>query len=278
MSSNLVNRLIRERFLACLLSMILMAALFSGCENLIGFPDIPDHQAVPVIEAILTNEPVVQKVRVSYSVSLSDSNACLPVENALVRVISDAGDTLEYFHQTSGWYHSAIFAAAPGVIYRLEVVIGDEIYHSTGDVIEMNGIDSLYCQYKEESAIEDAGHYVYLNAGESMYDTRYYIINASCNDTLRTIGGEMWMFSDDLVESINNIKMPLTFAEGDSVTIELFTLSKAMYDYYYKLAYEVLNLDLSNISYRTNLPQLFQPNALGYFQVSAVSRKSIVVK
>jgi hypothetical protein len=278
MSSNLANRLIRERFLAGLLGMMLMAVLFSGCENLIGFPDIPDHQRVPVIEAILTNEPVVQKVRVSYSVSLSDSNSCRPVEDALVRVISNAGDTLEYFHQTAGWYHSRVFAATPGVIYKLEVVIGDEIYRSTGDVIEMNGVDSLHCQYEEESAFGDAGYYVYMNAGEVMDDTRYYIINASCNDTLKTIGGEIWIFSDDLVESINNVKLPLPFVESDSVTIELFSLSKDMYDYYYKLAYEVLNLDLSNISYRTNLPQLFQPAALGYFQVSAVSRKAIVIK
>ncbi|MFO7370497.1 MAG: DUF4249 domain-containing protein [Bacteroidales bacterium] len=252
--------------------------LFTGCENLIGFPDIPDHQPVPVIEAILTNEPVVQKVKVSYSVSLSDSNSCRPVEEALVRVISDAGDTLEYSHQSAGWYHSGVFAASPGVIYRLEVVIGGEMYSSTGDVIEMNGIDSLHCHYEEESALGDAGYYVYMNAGEVMDDTRYYIINASCNDTLKTIGSEIWIFNDDMAESINKTKLPLSFNEGDSVTIELFSLSKAMYDYYYKLAYEVLNLDLSNISYRTNLPQLFQPAALGYFQVSAVSRKAIVTK
>jgi len=117
-----------------------------------------------------------------------------------------------------------------------------------------------------------------MNAGGVMADTRYYIINASCNDTLRTIGSEIWIFSDDLVESINNVKLPLSFSENDSVTIELLSISKAMYDYYYKLAYELLNLNLSNISYRTNLPQLFQPDALGYFQVSAVSRGSIVMK
>lgn len=278
MSSNLVNRFIRERFYTGLFGMALVVVFFTGCENLIGFPDIPDHQQVPVIEAILTNEPVVQKVKVSYSVSLSDSNSCRPVEDALVRVIGDAGDTLEYFHQTAGWYHSAVFAAAPGVIYMLEVVIGGETYRSTGEVIEMNGIDSLNCQYEEESAFGDAGYYVYMNAGEVMHDTRYYSINASCNDTLKTIGGEIWIFSDDLVESINNIKLPLSFAKNDSVTIELFSLSKTMYDYYYKLAYEVLNLNLSNISYRTNLPRLFQPDALGYFQVSAVSRKAIVIK
>ena len=278
MSSNLVNRFIRESYCSGLVVMTLVSVLFTGCENLIGFPDIPDHQPVPVIEAILTNEPVVQKVKVSYSVSLSDSNSCQPVEDALVRVISDAGDTLEYFHQSKGWYHSAVFAAVPRVIYRLEVVIGGETYRSTGEVVEMNGIDSLHCQYDEENAFGDAGYYVYMNAGEVMYDTRYYSINASCNDTLKTIGGEIWIFSDDLVESINNVKLPLSFAENDSVTIELFSLSKAMYDYYYKLAYEVLNLDLSNISYRTNLPHLFQPAAQGYFQVSAVSRKAMVIK
>ncbi|MBN1145464.1 MAG: DUF4249 domain-containing protein [Bacteroidales bacterium] len=268
----------RNRFCTSLFGMALLTVLFTGCENLIGFPDIPNHTPVPVIEAVLTNEPVVQRVKVSYSVSLSDTNSCRPLEDALVRVISNDGDTLEYFHQSKGWYHSAVFAAAPGIIYRLEVVIGGETYSSTGEVIEMNGIDSLHCRYDEESAFGDAGYYVYMNAGRVMDDTRYYIIDASRNDTLKTNGSEIWIFSDNLVESINNIKLPLSFTENDSVTIELYSISKTMYDYYYKLAYEVLNLNLSNISYRTNLPQLFHPAALGYFQVSAVSRKAIVIK
>ncbi len=278
MNLNLGNRVMSKRVFTGFIGAALMTVLFTGCENLIGFPDIPNHQPVPVIEAILTNEPAVQKVKVSYSVSLSDSNSCLPVEDARVRVISDDGDTLEYVHHSDGWYHSAVCAAKPAVGYTLEVNIDGTTYKSSGEVIEMNGIDSLYCRYEKESALRDAGYYTYMNAGGVMPDTRYYIINASCNDTLKTIGSEIWIFGDDLVENINNIKLPLSFEENDSVTIELLSISKAMYDYYYKLAYEVLNLDLSNISYRTNLPQLFQPAAQGYFQVSAVSRKSIVVK
>lgn len=267
-----------KRLFTGFIGIALMTVLFTGCENLIGFPDIPNHQPVPVIEAILTNEPAVQKVKVSYSVPLSDSNSCRPVENALVRVISDDGDTLEYVYQSAGWYYSAVYAAKPAVRYTLEVFIDGTAYKSSGEVIEMNGIDSLYCRYEQESAIWDAGYYVYMNAGGVMEDTRYYLINASCNDTLKTIGSEIWTFGDDLVKNINNIKLPLSFEENDSVTIELQSISKTIYDYYYKLAYEVLNLDLSNISYRTNLPQLFQPTALGYFQVSAVSRRSIIMK
>ncbi len=278
MNLNLGNRIVRTNYNLGLLFIVLMAVLFSGCENLIGFPDIPDHHKVPVIEAILTNEPAVQKVKVSYSVPLSDSSSCLPVEDAHVWVISDEGDTLEYVHQSAGWYHSAVYAAKPAVRYTLEVFIDGTTYKSSGEVIEMNGIDSLYCHYEKESALWDAGYYAYMNAGSVDEVTRYYFINASCNDTLKTIGSEIWMFSDDLVENINNIKLPLSFTEKDSITIELYSISKDMYDYYYKLAYEVLNLDLSNISYRTNLPQLFQPATLGYFQVSAVSRRSIVMK
>jgi hypothetical protein len=255
-----------------------LAVLFTGCEKVVDFPNVMHHQPVPVIEAVFTNEMSVQKVKVSYSVSLDDSLSCLPVEDAIVRVISDEGDTLHFLHDSCGWYNSPLSAAKPGIVYTLEVEIKGTTYKSSGQVMEMNGIDSLYCSYSEKTNLYDEGYYVYMNAGPANKKTSYYLINAFCNDTLKTTGSEIWIFNDDLVDDLNDIKLPMAFSKNDTVTIELYSLSKAMFDYHYKLAYEVLNLNLSNISYRTNPPQLFTPRALGYFQVSAVSRKEMIIR
>ncbi|MBN2813208.1 MAG: DUF4249 domain-containing protein [Bacteroidales bacterium] len=261
--------------------LLLLAAMLTGCyscEQIIDFPESADSEALPVIEAVLIDKPEVQKVRVSYSTMISDSNAYHLIEDAQVRVISGDGDTVTYSYDADGWYFSPVYAAKAGVEYTLEVITGEVTYRSSAQVIAMNGIDSLYSKYQEAWEGEPAGYYVYMNAGPAnQEDTHYYQINFTCNDTLKTLGSELWLFSDLYAERIDNLKLPVPLSENDSVAVELLSLSAGMYDYYYKLAYEVLNLNLSNISYRTNLPSLFEPKALGYFQVSAVSRKTIVV-
>lgn len=266
----------------CWQILLFLAAILTGCyacERIIDFPESAGGENLPVIEAVLVDKPEVQKVRVTYSTALSDSNACRMAEDARVRVISDAGDTVIYTYDSDGWYFSPVFAATTGVVYTLEVSTGGVTYRSSASVIAMNGIDSLYIKYQEAWGGEPAGYYVFMNAGPANPDDiHYYQINFSLNDTLKTSGSELWLFRDLYAEKIDNLKLPVPLSKNDSVAVELLSLSAGMYDYYYKLAYEVLNLNLSNISYRTNLPSLFEPGALGYFQVSAVSRKTIVVE
>jgi hypothetical protein len=279
MNSNLGNK---HWLQTRLQELLLLAAMLTGCyscEQIIDFPESTDSEALPVIEAVLIDRPEVQKVRVSYSATLSDSSAYHLVADAQVRVISGEGDTVTYSYDSDGWYFSPVYAAKAGVAYTLEVTTGEVTYRSSAPVIAMNGIDSLYSKYQEAWEGEPAGYYVYINAGSAnREDTHYYQINFTCNDTLKTVGSELWLFSDLYAERIDNLKLPVPLSENDSVTVELLSLSADMYNYYYKLIYEVLNLNLSNISYRTNLPFLFEPAALGYFQVSSVSRKTIVIE
>jgi hypothetical protein len=266
----------RLYYLLCLPVLIVFCP---RCESVVDFPEILNHTPCPVIEAILTDQAEVQKVRVSYSVALDDSLASRPIEDARVRMISMAGDTVKYAYSADGWYESPVYAALHGIAYSLEVEIENVIYRSWGEVAEMNGIDSLYSRHVNGSSEQDTGIFVFFDAGQAFQeDTRYYLINLIHNNTLVTLGSELWIFNDKYVENINGIKLQHLFNENDTVVMELCSLSKDMFDYYFKLAFEVLGLNLSNISYRANLPQMFQPAALGYFQVSAISRREIVVK
>jgi hypothetical protein len=258
---------------------MLTVFLCLGCEELVDFPLIPDHVPIPVIEAILTDQPEKQWVRVSESVGINDSLTCSTIEDAMVRIISEAGDTVFYDYQANGWYVSPVFAALPGMGYTLEVSMHEITYRSSGEVVALGGLDSVYYRYLPETGVADSAYYVFFDAGRAFpSDTRYYVINAYRNQELLTHGSELWIFNDKYVQTVNNLKLPTACHVNDTMHIELCSLSRDMFDYYRIMYAEMFSVDISNISYRTNLPQLFEPAALGYFQVSAVSRRAIVIK
>jgi hypothetical protein len=259
------------------ITILLLVIVSQACEELVDFPDSGKNPAIPVIEAILTDCPEMQKVRVSFSTSIADSVISHPVCDAVVNIVSSEGDTILFEPADSGNYES-FFSALPGLIYTLNVTIDDVTYSSSGEVIEMNGIDSLYFRHLKNQDSGDSAYYVFLDAGKSFpEDTRYYLINLTRNKEILTHGSEIWIFNDKYTSSINGLELPEACQKNDTIRVELYSLSKSMYDYYFKLSYEVFSLNLSNISYRANLPQLFKPEALGYFQISSVSRQEIII-
>jgi hypothetical protein len=202
----------------------------------------------------------------------------VPENNAIVRIISGKGDTFGFPDGHEGIYQM-LFKAEENETYRLEVTVNGTVYTSEGRTIPINGIDSLYCRQMINPENGDSAWYVYMDAGRSYpMDTRYYMLDMTKNEELITYGSEIWIFRDSYTDSINGIKFPIAFQKGDTVIIGLSSLSNSMFDYYFKLSYEVFTINLSNISYRCNLPMMFDPKAMGYFQVSCTDRKEIIIK
>jgi hypothetical protein len=257
-----------------ILLIIYSTTIFSGCETIVDFPESPNSKTIPVIEAILTDQLTNHYVRVSYSASLTDTSASIPLNDATIRVIAGLNDTINYTCISKGWYKSEPYKATPNVNYTLEVCIDTIVYKSTGKIIEMNGIDSLYFRYANNSS-----YYVYMDAGITDPDVvHYYLINAKRNDTLITKGSEIWMINDKYTYSLNKIPIPYIFKESDTVSIELHSISKEMFDYYYFLGIEIFAVNFMNMGYANNPKSMFEPDALGYFQLSAVSRKGLRIK
>lgn len=260
-----------------IINVIILLALVSGCESIVNFPEIPTPVRYPVIEAVLTNQNEAQKLRISYPTALNDSLNSLPVSNARVYVFSDSGDTFIYHYMSNGWYASDPFHAIPAKTYTLNIQIDSSSFMASGSLIPLNGIDSLYFKHLP-NAETDSAYFVYANAGAvDPTITKYYQINIYRNDSLLTGGTNIAIFNDKFLNALNEIKLPFTYSRNDTVLLELFSLSKEMYSYYEALTINIFSLDFINIGYRTNPPQIFNKLALGYFQVSAVDRKKIII-
>lgn len=249
-----------------------------ACEDVVRFPDQDDYPALPVIEAILTDSEEVQKVRVTYSTNLNDSLAYSAVSDADVIICSSEGETFSFSYDGNGWYNSSVFAACPGVEYTLEVTLAGITYVSTGSIQERGSLDSVYYKYDKPPESKDSAYYVYFDLKKHPANlTGYYLVDVDTNGSRITHGSELYIFQDNYVDQLKGLSINIPLQVNDTMDIRLYTLSKELFDYYFKLSYQVFSLDLSHISYQTNLPALFEPWTPGYFQVSAVIRKEVVI-
>ncbi len=258
---------------------LLPLILIIACEDFVSFPDQNSDIYLPVIEAILTDVPEVQKVRVTWSVSVNDSSASRIIDNSLVKMISSKGDTVLFDYVNDGWYHSPVFSAQAGITYSLEVTIDAETYRSSGAIQELQDFDSVYYKYRRNLNNTDSSYYIYFDyAKPDPGNTKYYMVDLDSNSIRITQGSRLFLYEDRYLEYIKGIFVPVPLKLNDTATITAYSLSREMFDYYYKLGYHVFEMDLSSISYQTNLPQMFSPKALGYFQVSSVRRRKITIK
>jgi hypothetical protein len=259
--------------------LLLWILLNTGCSSIIEFPETSVGVSYPVIEAILTDSSETQEVRVTLTTGVNDTVSCIPVTGAHVAVRSDDGDTVLYRYADNGWYVSQPFAAIHGKSYTLEVKIDTATYLATCHVIPMYGIDSLYYKYLPENENDTAGYYVYFNAGPAdPLIPAYYQVNIIKNGQLLNKGDEIAIFNDKYLKSIKEIDASYTFSQNDTVTIELLSLSQGMYDYYYSLFNNLFFLNMNSLGYKANPPQMFSNNALGYFQISAIDSKKIIIR
>lgn len=104
------------------------------------------------------------------------------------------------------------------------------------------------------------------------------MLDLDSNGVRITQGSRLVIYEDKYMDYIKGIFVPIPLNLNDTATLIAYSLSKDMFDYYYKLGYQVFEMDLSTISYQSNLPQMFFPKALGYFQVSSVRKRKIIIK
>jgi hypothetical protein len=261
-----------------LIHVIILLTIITGCESIVDFPEVPQTSEYPVIEAILTDQNEVQKVRVSCTTSLEDSVSSHPVSDAKVYVCSDTGDTAVYHYTDNGWYASAPYQAMPGKTYKLTVNINKVDFSATGSLIAMNGIDSLYTKRLPKEN-KDSAYFVLVDGGPvNPNDTKYYQIDVYRNDSLLTDGINLAVFNDKYLTALRGINLPFAFAQNDTVDMVLYSISENMFNYYESLSVNIFSLSFVNSGYRTNPPQMFSKFTGGYFQVSAVDKKRMIIR
>lgn len=238
-----------------------------------------------------------------------------PITDALVVVTDDKGqrDTLKYTiigvygseyeesFYNQGFYATQKLKGIPGRTYFLEIIWEGKKYTSSSymqpvPAIEKLGYKSVYSEAKKVS------HYVpTLTFGDPKNEINYYLIQTSSGINNSSFGinnsrfwsvGTLWRYSiledshlkPEVIDlEISNGANPrgidfyAVYMEGDDIYIALSSISKEAYSYYKALLQQFENDGGAYKPTPATPPGNISNGALGLFQASAVSEKTITI-
>lgn len=259
-----------------------------------------------VIEGLVTSDDIQHYVKISQTKDFYEQGRTDRIANAQVTVEDDNGNVYTYIHNPQnknsleGYYFSeTAFAGNVGSTYSMTVVVDGVTYTGQDKLMPVSAIDSLtwevdpdeYQEYLEdiEEAINDndaewveelLNYYaVFFHAREPQDRVDYYLFKFYRNgEEVRDFDTDIYFAEDTFVgETIDYLEIADYYALGDTVSAEMYSITRAGYIYYSDL-FNVLNNDGGMFGPIPANPRNNLTNgALGFFQASAVDRKTIVI-
>ena len=259
---------------------IISLFLVISCEREIDL-NLEDQSGNIVIEANVTDQAGPYSVRITKSVSFTQSNTYPGIENAQVTLSDNLGQTENLQHIGNGIYQASSFQGQSGRTYTLKVQTDGKEYTSQSkmpEAVEFHGLE------------QDS----FMVAGETSYTLlpifvdppalgNRYLFTYSVNDNPKKYFSE---FSDNVNNGAPN-QRPLILPNddedgdvkvkvGDKITVKMQCIDDAVYTFYSAL------LQLSGGGgggvTPTNPPSNISNGALGYFSAHTVSVKTIVIE
>ncbi|NSL91125.1 DUF4249 domain-containing protein [Chitinophaga solisilvae] len=282
---------------------IILLAAFAGltaCEDKIDL-DIAPGKSFPVLDAWITNEAGLQKIRFTMSVPYTDNNPAPIINDAKITLYDEtAGKSYPFAFKDNMYSYDA--SAAPigiqGHAYKLHVEYKGEIFEASDTIKRVPAIDSISYKFKtdEESISGKEGYYATMHAKDiEGGPVDYYWIRSYRNDTLRRLEDNFSIdgsydegvsdgatFILPLAEGITNYEKP--FQKNEKIIVKLFSITHRSHDFLTQVQAQVdagglFAKVLENV--KTNVKNTTPSGKikiLGWFGASSVSRRERTVK
>jgi hypothetical protein len=171
-----------------------------------------------------------------------------------------------------------------GRTYTLSVEVNGQTYAAEDELFAVTAIDKLEYRINEDEAEEpeeeEKVYEVLVFAKEPQETKDFYLFKFYRNDSLKFDSETDIYYSDDelLSENIDGVPSPNFYGIGDKAKVEAYSLTRQGFVFYADLQ-KLINNDggLFNsppANCRTNLTN----GALGFFQVSALNTRDIIVE
>ncbi|RAJ88213.1 uncharacterized protein DUF4249 [Chitinophaga dinghuensis] len=280
------------------IAMVCLVAL-TACEDTINL-NVPKGQSFPVLDAWITTEPGIQRIRITMSVPYTDQ-APAPIVNDAKIVLNDltTGDSYPFNFKDNYYQYDASTKAigVVGHVYKLHVELQGEILEGIDTIKRVPPIDSMSYEYKAqgESTSGKEGYYARFYAKDIKGATDYYWIRSYRNDTTHRVRDEFSVdgsysegvsdgaqFILPMAQSITDGEHPWLL--GNKVIMRLSSLSKPSYEFLKQVDQQInagglFAKVLENVrSNMQNTTPTGKVKLLGWFGTSAVSRAEITIK
>lgn len=258
--------------------------LLASCQDVI---DVELENVSPrlVIEANISDQAGPYTVTLSESGNFYLSNEFPAVSAESVILSDENGNRDTLLEVRPGVYQTRFIQGVRGVNYTLEVKYEGTSYMASSRIPDhIVPIDSLYTEFLEESIFQEEGYYATIYAQDIPNVENYYRYKVYVN-------GEVYIFDEDTEEEEEddnlyldqdkffdgqyfNRPFPQNFKQGDSVSVELYNINKATFDYYNTL---IEAIGASGVAAPSNPVSNFNNNALGNFNAYTFDRKTVKV-
>jgi hypothetical protein len=261
---------------------LLTIILFSACTKVI---DINLNASAPriIIEASLSDQPASCSVSLSKTVNYNEANVFPAVSGAIVTISDNIGNSVTLTETTPGKYSDALFQGVVGRIYTLSVSAEGKTYSAVSTMPAPVSIDTIVQDsisgnpFGQGSGPKDI--FVWVVYHDPPVITNYYRFVEVINHHVST---GIFISNDELRDG-NYIARRIserdsTLRKGDSVTIQLQSIDKAVYNYLDQLEQVTGGGFGGQTATPANPISNIDNEALGYFSVYSVKSKRIVIQ
>ena len=259
--------------------LLAISFLLNSCFQDVIDIDLEQNTNQIVIEAVLTDQPETQYVKVSTTGDYFNDNSERSVSGAVVTMGSSSTQEVVFEEVEPGLYRNINMKGEPGLTYNLTVNVNGKIYTASSTMPEPIPMDSiklrssrsyffftnyeLTCYFTDKKDVRNYCWFKYFVNGEQVSETAFLY-----ND--RNSDGRQIKY-DVFDEFYLN--------ESDKLRLEVIALDENAYNYIYSLFGYQTQFDV-------DLPEFFPSNsfnpntnisngAYGYFSACAVKKYNI---
>ena len=211
--------------------------IITACEETVLI-EVDQTEERFIIEALVTNQPDKQVVRISRTVDFYAEGISPAVSGAQVSVSSSNGTEHGYVEIDTipGVYVPVQpFVGEVGLTYDLNVQVGERAFTASEELLPVTTVDSLTYEIDEERLAERGPNaFVYdvlLYTKEPQDEENFYLFKFYRNGEELNDNGEDIAVTDDVAvgEAIEGLELPEHHSLGDSVSIEMYSLTRTQF-------------------------------------------------
>jgi hypothetical protein len=268
--NKILNKLIR------VILLVFMISILISCEDIIHI-DLKNSEPRLVIEGVITNQKGPYMVRISKSVDFYDPGEYPPVNNALVELSDDIGNSEVLKGDSEGVYISSKIRGYPGRKYTLKVNVDGQEYTAESQMENPVKIDSLKAEYFPGVGDRESGYYIHCFFSDPPDETNNYRLIAWRNGMMDQ---NLYLMDDEFVNgrSVDYYFYLTPFQKGDTVNIALATIDRPVFEYYNTLFNIVAQQGGNNPANPANPNTNLSNEALGYFGALAIDRMEAILE
>ncbi|MEN8191530.1 MAG: DUF4249 domain-containing protein [Bacteroidota bacterium] len=262
---------------------------FLGCEDVIEI-DLNSADPKIVIEGVVSNDGSPSQVRITRSTDFYEPGIYEKVSGAEVEIIDSEGKSAILTEVSDGLYETNSVLGEIGRTYFITVKTDGDVYDAESTIPPQITLDSLKLEvapYPPGGEVEENKryflHFYFQDLPDNEDFCRFKILNNG-----KSLGGfRIYM---DKYTNGNYIKSRLNLSAeendikiGDELTVELLSIDKAAYDYYFTAN----SVNASRTSGSGGPPSSIAPanpvtnwtnDALGLFSAHSISTQTIRVE